>query len=128
MFIRIILACSAILLLTRPGAAEDCRALGFEGREAVVRQAPTCDKAMERFGDCNYGAGGDIGLGQIVTEKCETVFLKKLNAQARRSYRRGIKTCNDADKEDEGTLSHAIAAGCRANLAQDYARKFGKAR
>ena len=128
MLVRIILACSAILLLTRPGAAEDCRELEFGAREALLRQAPTCDKAMELFGSCNAGGSGDINLGQILTEKCEADFLKKLSARQRRTYEGEIKSCNDEEKEDEGTLSRAMAAGCRAQLAQSYAHKFGKPR
>ena len=128
MLVRIILACSAILLLTRPGAAEDCRALEFGAREALLRQAPTCDKAMELFQGCNAGGSGDINLGQIVTETCERAFLKKLSAKQRRSYASEIKDCNDEEKEDEGTLSRAMAAGCLAQLAQSYAHKFGKPR
>ena len=38
-----------------------------------------------------------------------------------------MKNCNDEYKEEEGTLSRAMVAGCRANLAQSYAHKFGKA-
>jgi hypothetical protein len=128
MLVRIILACSAILLLTRSGAAQDCQKLEFEAREALLRQAPSCDKAMELFGSCNAGGTGDVTLGQIVTEKCQADFLKKLSAKQRRTYEDGIKECNDEYKEDEGTLSRAIAAGCRANLAQSYAHKFGKTR
>jgi hypothetical protein len=126
--VRIILACSAIFLLARPAAAEDCRQLDHEARQALIRKAPTCDKAMAQFGDCNYGASGATALGQIVTDRCEAAFLKMLSAGQKRSYRQGIKACNDAVKADEGTLSIAIGAGCRANLAQDYAHKFGKRR
>jgi predicted Zn-ribbon and HTH transcriptional regulator len=32
-----------ILLLVRPGAAEDCQLRGFEAREEVLHHAPTCD-------------------------------------------------------------------------------------
>jgi len=126
MFVRMILACSAILLLTWPGAAEDCQKLDFEARGALLRKAPTCAKAMALFGSCNAGGSGDVILGQIVTEKCQAAFLKKLNAKQRQDNADEIKTCNDEYKEDEGTLSRAIAAGCRANLAQRYAHKFGK--
>ena len=128
MLVRIILACSAILLLTLPGAAEDCRELEFGAREALLRQAPTCDKAMELFQGCNAGGSGDINLGLIVTEKCEAGFLKKFSKAQRRSYDRELKSCNDEMKDDEGTLSRAMAAGCRALAAQSYAHKFGKAR
>ncbi|HZL41514.1 MAG TPA: hypothetical protein VFC45_14690 [Pseudolabrys sp.] len=128
MLVRIILACSAILLLTRPGAAEDCRQLGHEGRQALIRKAPTCDRDMAQFGDCNYGATGDIALAQIVIGKCEAGFLKKLSAKQRQAYAGEIKSCNDAVNEDEGTLLIAIGAGCRALAAQSYAHKFGKRR
>jgi len=128
MLVRMILACSAILLLTLPGAAGGCRELEFEAREALLRTAPSCDKAMELFASCNAGGSGDINLGQIVTEKCQADFLKKLSAKQQRAYEGEIKSCNDEVKEDEGTLSRAMAAGCRAQLAQSYAQKFGKAR
>ncbi len=128
MLVRMILACSAILLLTPPAAAQDCQKLEFDAREALLRKAPTCDQAMERFEGCNAGGSGDINLGQIVTEKCQADFLQKLSAGQRRAYERGIKRCNDEYKEEEGTLSRAIVAGCRANLAQSYAHKFGNAR
>jgi len=126
MLVRIILACSAIFLLARPGATEECQQLDLEARQALIRKAPTCDKAMAQFDDCNYGASGDTALGQIVTDRCEADFLKKLSTGQKHSYRRGIKRCNDAVKADEGSLSIAIGAGCRAKLAQDYAHKFGK--
>jgi hypothetical protein len=129
MFVRIILAASTILLaVLSAAAAEDCQQLGFEAREALLRKAPTCDKAMELFSNCNGGGSGDINLGQIATEKCQSDFLTKLSAKQRRTYQAGVKSCNDQIKEDEGTLSRAIGAGCRANLAQNFAHKYGKQR
>ena len=128
MLVRMILACSAILLVTAANAAEDCQKLEFAAREALVRKAPTCDKAMEQFTNCNAGGSGDVIFGQIVTEKCQGYFLKKLNAKQRQAYANEIKACNDEVKEDEGSLSRAIGAGCRATVAQNYAHKFGRAR
>ena len=128
MLVRMILACSAILLLTPPAAAQDCQTLGYEAREQVLRQAPSCDKAKELFGDCAYGASGDISLGQIVTEKCEATFLQMLGAAQRRSYDHEMKRCDDQYKNKDGTMYRAMAAGCRADLAQSYAHKFGKPR
>jgi hypothetical protein len=60
MLVRAILACSAILLLTPHAAADECLNLEFKAREALVCQAPTCDKAIELFGNCAFGGGGDI--------------------------------------------------------------------
>ena len=121
MLVRIILACSAILLLARSGAVHDCLKLESEAHEVLVRQAPTCNKAMELFVGCAFGGSGDINLGQIVTDKCEAGFLKKLSKAQRRGYDREMKSCNDEYNEEEGTLS-------RANLAQSYAHKYSKAR
>ena len=128
MLVRIILACSAILLLASPGRPQDCQSLPQEGREEVLRKAPTCDKAMELFSDCAYGASGDISLGQIITEKCEATFLQKLSAGQKRSYDRGMKRCYDKYKNEDGTMYRAMTAGCQADLAQSYAHRFGKAR
>jgi hypothetical protein len=126
MLVRMILACSAILFLAEANAAEDCRKLDFEAREALVRKAPTCDRAMKQFQNCNSGGTADLNLGGIVTDRCEADFLKKLNAKQRQAYAGEIKACNDEVKEDEGTLSRAMGAICRATAAQDYAHKFGK--
>ena len=126
--VRMILAFSAILLLASPGRAQDCQKLEFDSREALIRKAPTCDKAMERLPDCTAGGTGDVILAQIVVEKCERMFLKKLNAGQRLAYGEEIKSCNAENKEGEGVLSRALAATCRADLAQTFARTFGKKR
>ena len=47
MLVRMILTISTLLLATLPAAAEDCLSLEFEAREALIRNAPTCDRAME---------------------------------------------------------------------------------
>ena len=128
MFVRIILAGSAFLLAALPAAAEDCQGLRQEEREAVIRKAPTCDKAMVAFGDCAFGASGDTGLGQIVTEKCQGDFLQKLGSWRKSGYERGIKRCNDKYARKDGTMYVAMAAYCRAELAQTYSRKYGKSK
>ena len=126
--VRMILACSANRLLTRLAAAQECQHMGYEDREAMIRKAPTCDKAMGQFGDCAFGASGDTGLGQIVTEKCEGDFLKKLSAGQKRTYQREIKRCNDKYAKMEGSMYVAMAAGCRAELARTFSHKYSKAR
>jgi len=119
-----ILACSAILLLIPPAAARNRRELAQEGREQLRRQAPTCDKAKVRFGDCAYGVGGDISLGQIVTEKCERTFLQQLSAGQRSTYDREMKRCGEHLQEHG--QQHVPRNG--GGLAQSCAHKFGKAR
>jgi hypothetical protein len=128
MFVRIILAGTAILLATLPVAAEDCQNLQNEERQAVIRKAPTCDKAMVAFGDCAFGASGDTGLGQIVTEKCQGDFLQKLSTSQKQGYERGIKRCNDKYAKMQGTMYVAMAAYCRAQLAQTFSHKYSKSK
>ena len=128
MFVRMILAFSAILLLALPLKAQDCQSLNQEGRAEVLRKAPTCDKAVELLSDCAYGASGDILLGQVITQKCEATFLTKLSAGQKRAYDRGMKRCYDKYKNEDGTMYRAMEAGCQVDLAQSYAHKFGKSR
>src|SRR5262245_14425877 len=48
--------------------------LDAEGKEELLRKAPTCDAAMALFEACAYGASGDTGLGAAVIENCEASF------------------------------------------------------
>ena len=124
----IALAVSAIVLPPLPAAAQDCPIKDFshEAREELLRKAPTCDKSMELFSACSYGASGDISLGQIVTEKCEASFLSKLGKPQRQAYDRQMKACGRKYAKEDGTMYRAMAAGCRASLAQTYARRAAK--
>ena len=128
---RMILAAAAVVLLTAPGVGQDtaqeCQSLDQEGRAAVLRAAPTCDKSMALFSDCAYGASGDLMLGQVVTEKCEGDFLAKLGKAERRIYDGKIKACGRKYANEDGTMYRAMEAGCRADTAQQYSRRFRKA-
>jgi hypothetical protein len=126
MLVRMILAISAILLLASSGRAQDCQSLKPEGRVEVLRKAPTCDAAMEAFGDCAYGASGDDRLADIATDKCEAEFLEKVGVKQRRAYIVALKQCDDKYENMQGTMYVAMAAGCRAHLAQSYAHKINK--
>jgi hypothetical protein len=126
MLVRMILACSAILLMSLVARAQECQSLGQADREARIQKAPTCDTAMEAFSDCAYGASGDVGLADIATDKCEAEFLQKISVKQRRAYIVALKHCDDKYENMESTMYIAMAAGCRAELAQSYARKFSK--
>ena len=127
MLVRMILACFAVLLLGPAATAQECQNMRHQEREALVHKAPTCDKAREQFGDCAYGATGDVSLADIVTEKCEAEFMPNIVRTPRwRAYQRSIKRCDDKYEKMEGTMYVAMAAGCRIDVAQSYAHKFGK--
>lgn len=127
--LRTILACFAIVLAGPLAGAQECMNLGHEQRQALIAKAPTCDKAVEQFSDCAYGASGDVSLADIVTEKCEAEFLPKIVRTPRwRAYQRNIKRCDDKYEKMDGTMYIAMAAGCRIEVAQSYAHKFGIAK
>jgi hypothetical protein len=126
--LRTILACFAMVLTVSVVGAQECQNLGHAEREALVRKAPTCNKAVEQFSDCAYGASGDVSLADIVTEKCEAEFLPKIVRTPRwRAYQRSIKRCDDKYEKMDGTMYIAMAAGCRIEVAQSYAHRFNKA-
>ena len=48
--------------------AEDCPAKTMQMDDIIValNEAPSCDRAMEIFAACEFGASGDVGLGAVV--------------------------------------------------------------
>jgi hypothetical protein len=132
---RTILAVFAILLLAAPPVRaepkpqKECAAFGkgsFEARADLVRDAPTCDAAMEEFEACAYGAGGDTGLGQIARKKCEADFLPRLSKSRRAAYNAEIDRCNQKYRNEDGTMYRSFESFCRAGVAQTYSRRAKK--
>jgi hypothetical protein len=129
MFVRVLFALWAIFV-TAPGlsAAELCPAGDAEEIEKLLAEAPSCDRSMDLFKVCSYGAGGDTGLGTIVTEKCEGDFLAKLSRAERRAYNRRIRACDRKYARESGTMYRSFEAFCRASVAQRYARRAARGR
>ncbi|HEY5378304.1 MAG TPA: hypothetical protein VIJ78_02060 [Pseudolabrys sp.] len=126
MLVRIIPACFAMALLAAPAVAQECQNLGRAEREALIRKAPTCDTAHEQYSQC-VGVTGDSALADMVTEKCEAEFLPKIVRTPRwGTYQRSIKRCDDKYDALESSMSDAMAAGCRIEVARSYAHKFSK--
>ncbi len=131
MLVRIIQACFAMALLAAPASAQECQNLGRTEREALIRNAPTCDTAHAQYSQCLYGASGDGALADLVTEKCEAEFLPKIVRTPRWStYQRSIKRCDDkygaVESAIESAKNVALAAACRIEVAQSFAHKFSK--
>jgi hypothetical protein len=128
-----IIAAAALLVAgaegaPQPGQAKECpvEELSLEARENALRTAPSCDKSMEIFQLCSYGASGDVSLGAIVTEKCEADFLTKLSPQQKKLYDREQERCTRKYRHESGTMYRSFEAFCSAQVAQSYARKFSK--
>ena len=127
MFIRVILALWAVLIFAPfLSAAEICPVLDREELESLLADAPSCDRSMDLFKACAYGAGGDTGLGAIVTEKCEADFLAALSRAERRVYDGKIRACDRKYARESGTMYRSFEAFCRAGVAQRYARRAAR--
>ncbi len=120
---RAVFGVAAFLLLASSALAEDCPTSGYEEIEKLLADAPSCNRSMALFEACSFGASGDVGLGEVVTKKCEGVFLSTLSKSERRTYDRKIEACWHKYAKKEGTMYRSAAAFCAAGVAQDYARR-----
>lgn len=130
MLSRTILAVVAFVILIAASTAKDepkkekCPTLDHQEIEDLLRQAPSCQRAMASFEICQFGGGGDVSLGAVVTEKCEGDFLSKLGAAQRRAYDREQKHCQRKYANESGTMYRSFEAFCGADVARNYSAKF----
>jgi hypothetical protein len=128
MFVRVIAVLAPILLqpIAAMAAGQDCPTTDGQEVEQLIADAPSCDRAMALFRICAYGAGGDIGLGAIVREKCEGDFLDRLSKRERRRYDRWIRYCERRYEKEAGTMYRSFEAFCVADVAQAFSRNAGR--
>ncbi len=126
---KVLLAALAVLVCPNAAFAEDCPAKSRQMDDviAALSGAPDCDRAMQVFKACAYGASGDVQLGAVVEKKCEAGFLKRLRAPQNRIYQRELRACDRKYEHRSGTLYLSFAAFCRAEVAQRYAHQAQKA-
>jgi hypothetical protein len=128
MFVRVIAVLAPILLqpIAAMAAGQDCPTTDGQEVERLIADAPSCDRSMALFRICAYGAGGDIGLGAIVREKCEGDFLDRLSKRERRRYDRWIRYCERRYEKEAGTMYRSFEAFCVAGVAQAFSRNAGR--
>jgi hypothetical protein len=119
---------SLILLMSLVAVAahaKECpaKSTGTDDIAAALNEAPSCDKAMSVFQACQSGAGGDVALGAIVSQKCESDFLARLEAPQKRVYQRRLRACDRKYRDESGSMYRSFEAFCRANVAQRYSHK-----
>jgi hypothetical protein len=109
--------------------AEDCPAKTMQMDDIIValNEAPSCDRAMEIFAACEFGASGDVGLGAVVEKKCEGDFLSRLKAPQKRAYQDQLSRCIYKYRNQSGTMYRSFSAFCRAEISQRYSRRALKA-
>jgi hypothetical protein len=108
-----------------PAWAEDCPAKSMQMDDIVValKAAPSCDRAMEIFTACEFGASGDVALGAVVENKCEGDFLGRLKAPQTWTYGNQLARCNYKYRNQSGTMYRSFTAFCRAKISQRYSRQ-----
>ena len=106
---------------------EACPTSGLDAIADLIRQAPSCQRAIALFEICEFGASGDVALGAAATEKCEGDFLSKLTLAQKRAYDRGQKLCARKYQNQDGTMYRSFEAFCGAYVARDYSARFLKA-
>lgn len=125
-----VLAVLAVLVVrTNSAFAESCPAKSSQMDDVVaaLNDARGCDRAMQVFDACAFGASGDVRLGAVVEKKCETDFVNSLKAPQNRIYQRELSACDRKYEHRSGTLYLSFAAFCRAEVAQHYAHQAQKA-
>ncbi len=134
MFNRIVLAAVMLAISIAASAAKDeskkdeprkeeCPTLDHQEIEELLRQAPSCQRAVAVFEICQFGSSGDVGLGAVVTEKCEADFLGKLTPAQRRAYDGEQKRCSRKYLNKAGTMYRSFEAFCGAYVARNYSAK-----
>jgi hypothetical protein len=105
--------------------AAECPIVDFDWAriEEAARTAPTCERSFQMLAWCSSGAGSDVGLGSVVTSRCEADFLTKLSSAQRQVYRSAQVRCQRKYWQESGTMYRSFEAICGAELAKSYARR-----
>ncbi|HZP75390.1 MAG TPA: hypothetical protein VFB45_04540 [Pseudolabrys sp.] len=127
------LAIAAAALLTGAAFAtdepkEECASRDLDDIATAVQKAPSCARAVAIFEVCQFGATGDVFIGQEVTKKCEADFLAKLNATQKRAYEQKQVRCSNKYRRESGSMYRSMEAFCGAYVARDYSARALKAK
>jgi hypothetical protein len=90
---------------------------------AVLKEAPSCERARKVFEACEYGTSGDVQFGAVVEARCEGDFLARLKEPQKLLYRREMRDCDRKYQNESGTMYRSFTAFCRADVAQRYSRR-----
>jgi hypothetical protein len=121
------LAALAVLVPAIALAADDrcpIESLQIPEIKKGISAAPSCDAALKMFQKCSVGTSGDIGIGEIVTQKCEALFDGKLSAKQKAAYSRAKHVCDTKYAKENGTMYRSFEAFCRAQAAHKVASPF----
>ncbi len=90
--------------------------------EEDLKAAPDCASAHALHEACAWGSSGDAGLTGVVVEKCEAVFLNRLDAKQKRNYQARVRRCADKASREQGTAAISEGAMCEEEVAASFAK------
>jgi hypothetical protein len=106
-------------------AADDCPKTDGPITEEDLRATPNCAAAVALHARCSLGSSGDTILSKPVYEKCEPMFLPKLNAPQKRAYRRALSHCARPQGPGEGSMNVSFEILCEEAVLLGYAGRYG---
>jgi hypothetical protein len=112
----------AFIQVTSVAEAKDCPVAGPEAKLSLIENARTCKEAARRFRLCAIGASLDGRLALSVNKVCERRSLARLPDKERDAYRAAIDACNAANAHKRGTIYRSVAAHCRVDAMEAFAR------
>jgi hypothetical protein len=93
--------------------------------DAAIGGAADCDRANAVLAVCSLGSSADNALSDLVTAKCEPLFLAKASGAVKKAYDKAKRRCDGIAERNSGTMYQSFAAVCRAQASRDFARKYG---
>jgi hypothetical protein len=95
-----------------------------EGVQAAVRKAQSCYRAYRTLEACQLGSVADNPLSAEVMSKCEALFMQKIGAAKKKTYKKVLDRCTKIAEKHVGTMYQSYAAVCRAGVSRDFARIY----
>ena len=113
---------------TALAAPVECPTAVREDVLGLLDHASTCERSLRVFEACASGAGGDVGLGEVVVKRCERDFLSKLSSVQRLIYQRKLELCARKFQKEPDTMYRSFEAFCSAKVAKMYSLRFALGR
>ena len=127
---KLIVAAAFLVTLHAPGLACPVEDMDPTTVRDLIDAAP-CQRGLKIFKVCAHGGTPDALTGEHVIEKCEAMFVRRLNSAERRSYNGAKSMCTKLYSRDVrkwGTETISSLAICNAEAAARTATLFSRAR
>lgn len=100
---------------------QTCKFARPAAEEAWMKSAPTCKAAYERYNTCMWGSSADAGRSSTVFDRCEPLYIHRLNAAQKRVLQEKLNLCGEQFANAEGTMAISEAASCGVEVVYGFA-------